>query len=68
MFVVPLMSLPIMCTLETGILLYIYIASTTQLIFQYLVSTKKAREYLGVYEYLPGTKLDKLVIHLFLNF
>jgi hypothetical protein len=61
MYAIPLFSLPIMCTLENGFVLYVLVSTSLQHILNYLLSTKKAREILEIPQFLPGTKLESLV-------
>jgi hypothetical protein len=62
LFIVPILSLPLMCTLETGILVYILSTSSSVLFVNYMLSTQKAKKLLKIPEFLPGSKLEKLVI------
>lgn len=61
MFLAPLLSLPIMCTLETGILLYILTSSAVNFLILYTLNSPKFKELVGIPEYLPGTKLERMV-------
>lgn len=49
-----------MCTIETGIVLYITVLSSIHFLVQASLNNEKIRRGLGVYSYLPGSKLEKL--------
>ncbi len=60
-FIIPLMSFPVMCTLETGIVLYFFVQSSLMLMVNLMANTNFARKRMGITGYLPGTKLERLV-------
>jgi membrane protein insertase Oxa1/YidC/SpoIIIJ len=65
MFVMPFFSLPVMCTLETGIVLYFSVTSAITFLFQYVFLSQKMRTRLEVNNFYPGTKLEKLVSNIY---
>jgi hypothetical protein len=58
-FIMPLFSVSIMCTFESGIILYFLISSMLHFSINYWLLTEKMRKRLGVNNFLPGTKLEK---------
>jgi hypothetical protein len=51
-----------MCTLETGILLYIVAVAFCNLAIVRYVNSEKMKKKLGCYNFLPDSKLEKIVI------
>ena len=49
-----------MCTFETGTILYFCVSSFLNFLINYFLLTEKSRKYLGVNEFLPGTKLERM--------
>jgi len=62
LFLPPILSLPIMCTLESGLLLYFTIFSFTQLLTMVYLNSDTTKRKLGILNYLPGSKLEKIVL------
>jgi hypothetical protein len=62
LFMGPILSFPIMCTLETGFLIYIMSMSASVFALNYTLSTPRVKRMLNIPEFLPGTKLEKMVI------
>lgn len=60
LFVIPFFSLPLMCTFETGTILYFCVSSFLNFLINYFLLTEKSKRYLGVAEFLPGTKLERM--------
>lgn len=50
-----------MCTLETGIVLYFLTQSTLMVLMNLYLNTAKMKKSMGLLEFLPGTKLERLV-------
>lgn len=61
LYITPLLSFPMLCTLETGILLYVLSSSMSIYFINYVLYSVRMRKILNIPEYLPGTKLEKLV-------
>ncbi len=61
MFIVPIFSLPIMCTLEGGLVLYITIFSSTHMLLTLYLNSERNKKAIGVLNYLPGSRLEKMV-------
>jgi len=64
LYVSPIFSLPILCTMETGFLLYLLSSSLSLFAINYTLNTLKVRKLLRIPEFLPGTKLEKMVLNL----
>jgi hypothetical protein len=62
LYLSPLLSLPLMCTFETGFLLYLLSSSMSLFVINYTLATPRMKKLLKIPEFLPGTKLEKLVI------
>jgi len=60
LFVIPFFSLPIMCTFETGTILYFCVSSCLNFLINYFLLSEKSKKLLGVHEFLPGTKLERM--------
>ena len=60
LFVIPFFSLPIMCTFETGTILYFCVSSILNFLINYFLLSEKSKKLLGVHEFLPGTKLERM--------
>jgi hypothetical protein len=63
LYVSPIFSLPILCTMETGFLLYLLSSSVSLFAINYALNTLRVRQLFAIPEYLPGTKLEKLVFY-----
>lgn len=57
-----MLSFPFMCTLESGFLLYFMTTSLAQFLIMQSLHTKPLKDLLKIPDYLPGTKLDRMVI------
>jgi hypothetical protein len=50
-----------MCTLETGIVLYFFTQSSLMILMNLYLAKTNSKKSLGVLNFLPGSKLERLV-------
>lgn len=61
-FIVPMLSFPVMTSLESGLMIYLCTTTIVQAIIVYCLNSHRARKMLKIPQYLPGSKLEKMVI------
>jgi hypothetical protein len=60
LFIIPFFSLPVMCTFETGTILYFCVSSFLNFLINYALLSERSKKFLGVVEFLPGSKLERM--------
>ena len=60
LFIIPFFPLPVMCTFETGTILYFCVSTFLNFLINYALLSERLKKFLGVVEFLPGTNLERM--------